>query len=501
MILDGDGQLSRLADAIAQGRTLADVVTQIASLEPLRVAAVDRGQAVTYQALCTAMASRAQELAAAGFTGADFVGISVSDELPNLVTTLALIQIGCAHICLPSFEPAEWRQSTATRLGLHAVIVDKPALALPPFPCWHLTDGWSARPAQPRIAPRVAVAPATVVFTSSGTTGKPKLIPIPQATLLASAAQYRDWPETMACFASNEHNGPRRQQLRVLARAGCVVMSNTREGCPAYRLAERHGVTDMLMTAFIAQSVLSEVEHAGIPGLALDGVRLWLTGSRIGQSLRERVTQRLSPLLSVVYGSIECLPLSRAEPRDLHKHPDTIGYPMPRVQVELVDARHQPVAPGVVGRLRAKSPGCFPGYLDDEPANQRCFHEGWYYPGDSARWGEDGMLIFHGRSDDMMILNSINIFPGEIEAAVETYPGVRECSVFPSRSGLHGEIPILAVVRDAGLDTQALLAFCRARLGNKAPRKVFEVETLPRNPSGKVLKAALLEMFDKRGQA
>ena len=103
-------------------------------------------------------------------------------------------------------------------------------------------------------------------------------------------------------------------------------------------------------------------------------------------------------------------------------------------------------------------------------------------------------LLVAGRRDDMMTLGTIKILPAEIEAVAEGFPGLRDCAAFAVRAPALGDIPVLAVVGDAGFDAAGLLAHCRARLGLRAPRKVVAVDAIPRNAMGKVLRQQLAEM-------
>jgi long-chain acyl-CoA synthetase len=93
----------------------------------------------------------------------------------------------------------------------------------------------------------------------------------------------------------------------------------------------------------------------------------------------------------------------------------------------------------------------------------------------------------------MMILGTINIFPSEIEGVAKDYPGLAECAAFGVHSTALGDVPMLAVVETSAgaLDTAALLAHCRAKLGLRAPRKVVLVPALPRNGVGKLLRRDL----------
>jgi acyl-CoA synthetase (AMP-forming)/AMP-acid ligase II len=135
------------------------------------------------------------------------------------------------------------------------------------------------------------------------------------------------------------------------------------------------------------------------------------------------------------------------------------------------------------------------GYLDDEAATATAFRDGWFYPGDMGHRSEDGLLFLDGRSDDMMLLASINIFPAEIEHAMEALPGVVECAAFSMKSASFGDVPMLAAVVTGPIRAPDMLAYARSRLGLRAPRKIFLVDSLPRNRGGKIDRHALRARF------
>jgi acyl-CoA synthetase (AMP-forming)/AMP-acid ligase II len=138
------------------------------------------------------------------------------------------------------------------------------------------------------------------------------------------------------------------------------------------------------------------------------------------------------------------------------------------------------------------------GYLDDPEASARAFRDGWFQPGDRGRLEPDGTLVFAGRDAEMMMLGTINIFPAEIEAAAQGFPGVADCAAFALRSPALGDIPALAVVEVApgAVDVPALAASCRARLGLRAPRRVVVVPALPRTATGKVQRDRLAALAE-----
>jgi acyl-CoA synthetase (AMP-forming)/AMP-acid ligase II len=225
------------------------------------------------------------------------------------------------------------------------------------------------------------------------------------------------------------------------------------------------------------------------------GTCIVTTGTRVPQAVRQRAQRALGCALHVLYGTTEAGMLSIAGPADHEGHPDSVGRVLPGVEVLTTAEDGRPLPAGEEGLLRFRSPGMVRGYLDDPEADARSFDRGWFRPGDVGRLLPDGELLVAGRADDRMPLGVIKIFPAEIEAAAEGFPGLRDCAAFAVPSGTFGDIPVLAVVAGEGLDAAALLAHLRARLGLRAPRRVLPVATLPRNASGKVLRRGLVALL------
>jgi len=136
-------------------------------------------------------------------------------------------------------------------------------------------------------------------------------------------------------------------------------------------------------------------------------------------------------------------------------------------------------------------------YYRDPVATALHFKDGWFYPRDMGSLTPSGALRLHGRADDVMNLNGIKIFPAEIERVLEEHPAVRAAAAFAKRSGAHGDIPVAAVELHASgsVEAEELMASARALLGVRAPRKIFVLDTLPRNAAGKVLKRRLAELL------
>ena len=138
--------------------------------------------------------------------------------------------------------------------------------------------------------------------------------------------------------------------------------------------------------------------------------------------------------------------------------------------------------------------------LPDETAH--AFDDrGWLRTGDIARVDAEGFLFITGRLKEMLIVGGENVFPREIEEAIESHPSVAAVGVVGVRDDIRGEVPIAFVeLREgAAFDERGIQEWVRARLaGYKVPREVRVVAALPRNPTGKLLRRELRTLLDPR---
>lgn len=197
----------------------------------------------------------------------------------------------------------------------------------------------------------------------------------------------------------------------------------------------------------------------------------------------------------VIYGATEIGGISIADVNDIEAHEDSVGRACPGVSIQILDDEGFVAPFGSRGLIGIRSAACIDGYLDNDVLNERHFKSGWFCPGDIGTLLEGGLLLFHGRADEMMILNGINIFPEEIERVAEKLDGVIDCAAFSVVSEVHGSIPILAVVLDEMQNDSLILKMCREHLGLRAPRKVVAVDKIPRNFQGKILRRTLASDF------
>ncbi len=165
---------------------------------------------------------------------------------------------------------------------------------------------------------------------------------------------------------------------------------------------------------------------------------------------------------------------------------------------QVVDDQDAVLPVGNAGQLRLRSAGIIDQYIDDPAETARSFRNSWFYPRDSAEFTPRGTLIHHGRADDLIIFDGINIHPTEIENVLLKHPAVVEAAALPVQTTARGNVPFAAVVLRSPASESDLLSHCNSWLGLRSPVGVRQVEKLPRNAIGKVLKRDLASMCRER---
>ena len=181
--------------------------------------------------------------------------------------------------------------------------------------------------------------------------------------------------------------------------------------------------------------------------------------------------------------------------------PGTVGNPMPHVDVRVADPQGKEVPPGQDGELLLRGDHICGGYWKKPEATAESIRGGWFHTGDLARMDEDGHVSIVGRKKDMIISGGINIYPAEIEKAIEGHPRVAAAAVIGVSDEKWGEVgkALLELKPGGELTLEELQGFLSDRLGKyKIPKYAAVVKELPRTPgSGKVQKFILKEKHGK----
>jgi len=214
-----------------------------------------------------------------------------------------------------------------------------------------------------------------------------------------------------------------------------------------------------------------------------------------GQTETASTITALGPEDHVIEGSDE------EKEKKLKRLTSSIGKPLPDVAVKIVDDDGRPVGAGEEGEILARGPRIMTGYWKDEQkTSQVITDDGWLRTGDKGWMDEDGYIYLAGRADDIIIRGGENISPDEVEDVLYSHPKIEEAAVIGLSDPEWGQEPCAVVVLKKGeaAGPEDIMEYCRGKLaGFKRPRSVVFVDSLPRNPMGKVLRKDLREQYDK----
>ncbi len=198
-----------------------------------------------------------------------------------------------------------------------------------------------------------------------------------------------------------------------------------------------------------------------------------------------------------VYGSTELGVDTVLLPEDQMRKPGSCGKPAPGIEIRLFDDGGNVVigtGPDYPGEVFVRSKGAFDTYYKNDASYESNSHGDFHSVGDVAYWDDEGYLYVCDRKTDMIISGGMNIYPAEIEAALEQHPEIYDVAVFGIPSEEWGEVVHATVVRSPGssLTGEEIAAFAREHLASyKVPRSVDFTGELPRTGSGKLLKRQL----------
>ena len=356
----------------------------------------------------------------------------------------------------------------------------------------------ASSPEQPEPSPE----DTALVLHTSGTTSRPKIVPIRQRNLALSAANiaasllltHQD--RSMNVMPLFHIHGLLAGLLSPLAVGGSVACT---EGFDAFRFFTQLGVLrPSFFTAVptMHQMLLARAEPHKAEALNA-GLRFVRSSSA---SLPSPVMDRLGELFNApvieAYGMTEAthqmcsnpLPPAPAKPR-------SVGLPT-GIQLAILDENGRPMPTGECGEVCIKGRTVMGGYENNREANQAAFTSGWFRTGDEGYLDKDGYLFLTGRLKEQINRGGEKVSPLEVDEVLLSHPLVAEAVTFAAPHDKLGEEPAAAVVATEGaeLSERELRAFLSEQLAAfKVPRKIVFLESLPKGPTGKLQRIGLAE--------
>jgi acyl-coenzyme A synthetase/AMP-(fatty) acid ligase len=222
----------------------------------------------------------------------------------------------------------------------------------------------------------------------------------------------------------------------------------------------------------------------------------------LGPELANRFIESTGIPIRQGYGMTEASPVTHMAYLDPEYYrPESIGGPVALTDCKVLDENCNEVATGELGELVMRGPQFMLGYWKSPEATEAVLRDGWYWSGDVVRVDGQGLYYVVDRRKEMMKYRGFSIAPAEVEGVLLEHAAVRDCGVVSRVDGEGEEIPCAFVVlRNGFLETEdtstSLREFVGERLCNyKMPREVHYVQSIPRTPSGKILRRDLRKLF------
>jgi len=492
------------------------------------------GTTVRYELLASRIGTVAAGLAARGFGPGDVLAIwapnlpqwagvalgamaaggTVTGANPACTEHELVRQLADARaatlVTVPSLAPVA--RAAAEAAGVREVIALGEAEGVTPIsalleagsdavePPAHAIEAPAVQPTAGTIE-RGAVEPSAVGLLpySSGTTGLPKGVMLTHANLVASVRQVQSGlclseRDTTVAVAPFFHVMGFVVSLAVPLAAGTTVVTLPRFDLERFLdLAGRHRATVLVVPPPLVAAL---ARHPMVDAYDLSHVELIVSGGApLGPELQRAVAARFpGVVVGQGWGLTETAVGATMPDRDVGTVPGSVGRVMPSTELRVVDPETgRDLAAGERGELLVRGPQVMAGYLRRPEATAATIDaDGWLRTGDLGFVDRDGNVFVADRLKELIKVSAYQVAPAELEALLLTHPAVADAAVIGRPDATHGEVPVAVVVCRAPVDEAELLAFVAERVTPyKRLRAVRFAESLPRTPSGKLLRRAL----------
>ena len=341
-------------------------------------------------------------------------------------------------------------------------------------------------------------AVALIIYTS-GTTGRPKGAMLTHANLLSNGqALTKLWG-----FTSKDvllHALPLFHAHGLFISGHCALLSGSRILFLKKFNAEQ--VLSLLPRATVMMGVPTFytrlLDQSSFTAATAANMRLFVSGSApLLSETNKEFQRRTGQVVLERYGMTESAIIT-SNPFIGERRVGTVGKAIDGVEVRVADGGDKPLPADQIGGIQIRGSGVMKGYWrKPEKTAEEFTADGWFRTGDQGTLSNDGYLTIVGRAKDLVISGGYNVYPKEVEMAIDALPGVIESAVIGVPDRDFGEAVTAVIVgNDDGLNGEQIIKTLKEQLANyKIPKHVYFVPELPRNAMGKVMKNTLRETY------
>ena len=346
-----------------------------------------------------------------------------------------------------------------------------------------------------------------VILYTSGTTGQPKGAELTHANLAGNCRTTADTlaentPDDviMGCLPLFHVFGLTCGLNTAVLRGSLLTLIPRFDGAKALSVIARDKVTifEGVPTMFAGMLHSPDAgEHD------MSSLRLCVSGgSAMPVEIMRSFEEKFGCVILEGYGLSETSPVASFNHPHAERKPGSIGTPIAGVELRLVDDEGKDTAPGEVGEIAIRGENVMKGYWQRAEDTEKAIPDGWFRSGDLARTDDDGYFFIVDRKKEMIIRGGYNVYPREIEEALYEHPAVAEVACIGIAHPELGEEVAAAVALKPGATAEVgeLRDFVKERVAAyKYPRHLWIVDTLPKGPTGKILRRAV-EVPEEVGQ-
>ena len=475
------------------------------------------GPAVTYESLRRQVRDLAGQLRGFGIERDDRVAIVLPNGLETILSFLAVSSVATAAPLNPAYKSDEFRfymeDTNARALITLSQGSEEVRKSAPPGTLWISIDldengeaRLSAAGESNGFHHYEAPEPEDIalVLHTSGTTSRPKRVPLTHSNLAKSVRNvvdtYQLGPEdTSLCVMPLFHvHGLVASTLATLLSGGTIVVPPRFNALNFWRLVEQYGVTWFSAVPTIHQTLLSRAKRKDGGSAAHRQLRFIRScSSALPASVMVEMENRFGVPVLEAYGMTEAAHQMASNPLPPgNRVPGSVGAGT-GVSIAIMDDEGALRSAGETGEVVIKGTNVISGYEDNPEANADSFTNGWFRTGDDGVLDSDGYLKLVGRRKELINRGGEKVSPVEIDEVLLTHPSVAEVVAFGVPHATLGEEPSAAVVLSEPTTTQSqLIAHCRSHLAQfKCPRRIHIVDSIPRTATGKVQRRLVAAAF------
>lgn len=464
--------------------SFADLIFHHALSRPEKPAIILPDRVVTYGMMAQGILRSEDKIRSLALVPGALVCLSLDSPIRQMIVGAALFRLGHPVLLAPKPGSAD-----ALRLPVATYLHDPGEPLIPGGRQEVVDEHWFAGERRPlSTSPPKGFAhdqAICCVALSSGTTGRPKAISLTIKAFQQWVMNYystmglRTWERLLLVIGLSTSWGFTIAAHALFGGRTLIFANNSRE---ILHMISVYDADALAATTIQLREIVRQQSEEPMPTGSL---RMIMTGG--GLASRALITEARARLCSSIVnllGSTEAGGTAFASVDRLMEIEGATGYVAPWAELELVDRDDKPVPAGAEGivRIRAVCQGA--PYPPERAAENTSFCDGWFYPGDLGRYGENGLLILTGRVSEVINVGGLKLAPEVIEETLRKHPAVKDVAAFGDMGDGGIEEIFVALVANRPVADDHLIDWCAER---GVPLKgVFMVEELPKTTSGKI---------------